>query len=519
MKKFILFSITFLFCASIFADGIRKQPLPAWKTGIKVKTDSRLFSKVPLTPPDPSKTIYVPAEFSSMEGVLIQVPVGWNELYPYYSEMIKTIIKAGAVPYIIADSSYSYMGQTYNDIEDITAEVLEPNGIDPNDVVFLDYDYDANWTRDYGPWYIYLDGQRAIVNHEYYSERKNDNAINGKLADLWGEQIFSTGLFTEGGNFMTDGLGTCWASTGVVEYNVDYEGWTEEDIDAVYTDYLNCSNGIYHPVSLPDEGTTHIDMYSKILDQNTIIVSYSTAELGATQAEMDALDAAAEFYANTPKPDGGEWNIVRIPMTFGNYSAQGDTWRVQYTHTNSTIVNDYVIVPIYDRGTDEEGLKIYQQLMPRHHIIGILSNDMIVWGGSIHCTTMQLPVKTFLKCGNGVVDEGEDCDTQFTAGVECKNIEGYKSGLLKCNSDCTYDLSECSEEEAVDNENSDNEVTDNETTDGTVADNENNDNSQNDEITNSDDDTVENTDTDIWVDDEPVDTTKKKDSGCSAVLL
>ncbi|HNW82863.1 MAG TPA: agmatine deiminase family protein [bacterium] len=515
MKKIVLLIVMLSFSSVLFAAGPRKQPLPAWNDGVKTKVLHKMDLKVPLTPPDPSKTIYVPAEFSSMEGVLIQVPVGWNELYPYYSEMIKTIIKAGAVPYIIADSTYSYQGQTYNDIEDITAEVLEPNGIDVNAVVFLDYDYDANWTRDYGPWYIYLDGERAIVNHEYYSERTNDNAINGKLADRWGEEIFSTGLYTEGGNFMTDGLGTCWASTGVVEYNVTEAGWTESDIDSVYKDYLNCSNGIYHPVSLPNEGTTHIDMYSKILDQNTIIVSYSTAELGATQDEIDTLDAAAEFYANTPKPDGGEWNIVRIPMTFGDYSAQGDTWRVQYTHTNSTIVNDYVIVPIYDRGTDEEGLKIYQDLLPRHHIVGVLSNDMIVWGGSIHCTTMQLPVKTFLKCGNGVVETGEECDTQFTNGVECKDLEGFKSGLLKCNADCTYDISSCSESEVIpDEENNDGETADEE-----ISDNETGDNSQSDEITNSDDDTIGNSDADIWADDEPNTDSNKKSSGCSITLM
>jgi agmatine deiminase len=471
-----------IFCA-VYSEDLEKKPIPAWKTK-NYQRNLMDYRFLPiLTPPPSGKTIYTPAEFAPMEGVLIQVPTDWPQVNTYYAEMIKAIIAADATPYIIADSTNGFSG---NDITSITNNILKPNGIDPNDVEFLDYDYDANWTRDYGPWDIYVDGVRAIVNHEYYDDRKKDNAINGKLATLWNEEMFSTGLHTEGGNFMTDGLGTCWASTGVIFENVGYYSWTKAEIDAVYVDYLNCSNGIHYPEPLPNEETTHIDMFSKILDQNTIIVSYSTLELGGSAAEIAALDAAAEFYANTPKPDGGKWNIVRIPMTFGDYSAYGETWRVQYTHTNSTIVNDHVIVPVYGRGTDEEAMKIYAELMPRHTLIGVDSNNMIIWGGSIHCTTMQLPVKTYSKCGNGVVDEDEECDTYFTNGIECKDLTGFNSGLLRCKNDCTFDISLCIETEEPD----ESEIPDHEIPDETSLD-----------------------------DDQPVNPVKKKETGCTVVIF
>lgn len=519
MKKLIAVMSVLMIFSIVYASDPVKKPLPAWKTKDSQRTIMNYRNLQVLTPPPSEKTIYTPAEFAPMEGVIIQVATDGNEVGNYYAAMIKAIISANATPYIIADSTNGFFS---NDITKITNNVLKPNGIDVNDVVFLDYDYNANWTRDYGPWYVYLDGERAIVNHEYYDDRKNDNAINGKLATLWSEEIFSTGLHTEGGNFMTDGLGTCWASTGVISENKQYYNWTKSEIDAVYIDYLNCSNGIHHPKPLPNEGTTHIDMFSKIIDQNTIVVSYSTDELGATTAEIAALDAAAEFYANTPKPDGGQWNIVRIPMTFGDYSDDGDTWRVQYTHSNSTIVNDHVIVPIYNRGTDEEALKVYQKLLPRHTIVGVDSNEMIVWGGSIHCTTMQLPVKTYSKCGNGVVDEDEECDTYFTNGVNCKDLEGFSSGLLKCNNDCTFDTTLCSAEEEPDEEITDSETTDDqpdsdtaETTDNIKTDDEQSDSSTDDETNDN-----ENSDEQITLDDDqPIDTVGKKSSGCSVVIF
>ena len=178
MKKLsVILTILMIFC-TVYSEDLEKKPLPAWKTK-NYQRNLMDYRFLPiLSPPPGGKTIYTPAEFAPMEGVLIQVPTDWLQVNTYYAEMIKAIIAADAIPYIIADSTNGFAG---NDITKITNDVLKPNGIDPNNVVFLDYDYNANWTRDYGPWQIYVDGVRAIVNHEYYDDRKDDNAINGKL--------------------------------------------------------------------------------------------------------------------------------------------------------------------------------------------------------------------------------------------------------------------------------------------------------------------------------------------------
>jgi len=45
-------------------------------------------------------------------------------------------------------------------------------------------------------------------------------------------------------------------------------------------------------------------------------------------------------------------------------------------------------------------------------------------------------------CGNGIVESGEQCDGPDLNGQTCGSA-GFSVGTLSCNSDCTFDTSEC----------------------------------------------------------------------------
>ncbi|MBU1536043.1 hypothetical protein KKF84_12035, partial [Myxococcota bacterium] len=46
------------------------------------------------------------------------------------------------------------------------------------------------------------------------------------------------------------------------------------------------------------------------------------------------------------------------------------------------------------------------------------------------------------NCGDSVVDPGEDCDGEDMGGGTCITLQ-YYGGTLSCNSNCTYDITEC----------------------------------------------------------------------------
>ncbi len=382
----------------------------------------------------PEGDVYPPAEYAPSTGVLFRASdYGDGALRAYFVNLIRGVLAGGATPILLEPD--------YAGVWKMTEYLLRPYGIDPASVAFeVSPGVETMWTRDYGPWHVYVDGQRSSIDMGYYNTRPYDDAVPMRLGEAWDEDVYRTPLSTEGGNFMTDGLGTCWASRGVIERN----GLSRVQIEAIYRDYVGCRHMTFVG-PLPDEGTTHIDMFSKVLNQDTILVGFSTLELGAWRDEIDALDAAAETYRTTPKPGGGAWHIARVPMSFGFEGYGWNSKRVYYTHTNSLIVNNQVLVPTYGRGTDETALQAYRDLMPGYAIVGVDASSVIGFNGAIHCTAMQIPQPTYRACGDGVIAGGEQCEPSYLRGKTCASL-GSAGGSLACRNDCTWDLTACRED-------------------------------------------------------------------------
>ncbi|MFU8805804.1 MAG: proprotein convertase P-domain-containing protein, partial [Bradymonadaceae bacterium] len=78
------------------------------------------------------------------------------------------------------------------------------------------------------------------------------------------------------------------------------------------------------------------------------------------------------------------------------------------SYTNSTIVNNTVIVPIYrgDRTHEAAAINAYRQAMPNYRIITVDSEDAIELGGAVHCTTMGFSLGN-LRAANDDVERPE----------------------------------------------------------------------------------------------------------------
>jgi hypothetical protein len=188
---------------------------------------------------------------------------------------------------------------------------------------------------------------------------------------------------------MADPHGTCYATEKIYQQNA---GYSKAEVDQWMQQYAGCS----HLVTLKwpkGLGTGHIDMFSKLMSDTKVLLGEYNPALQPENAEI--LDENAAILEAVVTESGESLSVYRIPLPW-------DDSGIWFTYTNSLIVNDTVLIPIYGKFKDLEAqaLASYEQVSPdlSHHLIN--SDAIIPAGGAIHCVTMSVP--------NGALEKFQD---------------------------------------------------------------------------------------------------------------
>src|SRR5690606_26400614 len=224
---------------------------------------------------------------------------------------------------------------------------LVSSGIDMTNVEFLNAPTNSIWIRDYAGNTVYTEdvGERALVDWIYNRPRPMDNILPTQHANYVGMPIYITDtapndLVNTGGNFMSDGLGTAFASHLITIENqagnpYGVSAKTEAQIDDIMEAYMGLERYIKMTV-LPFDGIHHIDMHMKLLDEETILVSkYPEGVADGPQIEENIDYITSTFQT----PFGNDYEIKWIPAppsTSGQYPDTGGAYR---TYTNALILN------------------------------------------------------------------------------------------------------------------------------------------------------------------------------------
>lgn len=308
------------------------------------------------------------AEFEPTEGVLI----AWDwDLSDYIFELIK--VSASHAPvWVITDRV-----NTSNRLK----EALKQSGVSEQQVHFFEFSHDGVWTRDFGPWTIVDEqGLPSFLDVIYYPDRRRDDAVPTLMSRYFNLPVYRPELEIEGGNFMTDGEGRCFFSSRVLEVNVALDA---EDLSDLFYQYVGCEASlVLEP--LYGEGTGHIDMFTKLVGPNTLLLGdYKESDDPMNAVLLERNRQKIERFAqdlNWPL------EIIRIPMPPARRSG------AYPSYTNSLIINNLVIIPVYPSQDRYEGAAIeaYQRALPsEYEFVMIDADEVIEMGGAVHCTTMS----------------------------------------------------------------------------------------------------------------------------------
>ena len=308
----------------------------------------------------------------------------------------------------------------------------------------VDASTNSIWIRDYGANTVYTEWNdgRVLVDWIYNRNRPSDDAIPDALAEHMGLDLYTTletplDLMNTGGNWMSDGFGTAFASDLVLEENNgDFVGWTtypdhtEEEIDGLVEDY----HGVHSYVkmtNLPFDGIHHIDMHMKLLDESTLLV----AEYPAGVADGPQIEANLQYVlSNFTTRWGTPFNVVRIPSPpeqGGGYPNQNGDY---LTYSNAVFVNNSILLPTYYQQYDTTAIRIWEEAMPGYNVVGIdcdnNGSNIISLSGAIHCITHSVGVEDPLMISHLPLSDTEDTVNPFTVVADISHRSGIAGATL-----------------------------------------------------------------------------------------
>jgi agmatine deiminase len=357
MKKINFLSLLLLgsMASNIFALDLNK-PLPNWIDKDREQADGKPPVMLPtrrgVTPSD----FRMPAEYEPVSAVAI----GWAAYTPMLTGIAKAVTGLAKAQLWAVGGPSSISGVPASSYTRIPAPL------------------DTVWMRDYGPFGV-AGGRPGIVDsiYRHYQYRRNDDAVPGVLGRAKNIGVYGMPIIMDGGNLMVDSQGTLFHTNRTYLWN---SNMSRDQVDTHLKNYLKVKKIVTFDYAgypgEPADGTGHIDMYVKLLNDNTVLLAVTNDEPFKT-----ACDKAMAWFKANKAPNGQPYKIVTTKAW------ATDAW---YTYTNSLVVNNVAIIPSYSSSTEEANARAAYE-SAGYTVVPVPSDDSIVAGGSIHCVTQTIP--------------------------------------------------------------------------------------------------------------------------------
>lgn len=338
-----------------------------------------------------------PAEWENQEGILLCFPHNGNDWPGKYEaiqwafvEFIKKVATYEKVFLVVADDKTKAK----------VHEMLERARVALDKVFYIIHKTNRSWMRDSGPIVVYNNGQREALNFNFngwakYKNYQLDRNVPAKVSEFLNlplTQVTYKGkpVIVEGGAIDVNGKGTLLTSEECLMHptiQVRNQGFTKEDYEAVFKEYLGVTNVIWLADGIEGDDTHgHIDDLCRFINEDTIV---TIIETNPEDSNYKPLQENLKRLQNAKLEDGTSPVIVTLPMP---KRLDFEDLRLPASYANFLILNNCVLVPTFNDVNDRKALNILAECFPDREIIGFSAIDLI-WGfGTMHCLSQQIPV-------------------------------------------------------------------------------------------------------------------------------
>ncbi len=328
----------------------------------------------------------LPAEWQKQRAVLMAFPhknTDWN-----------SDLNSALVPFIRIAQAIAYKTPVYiicDNRDDISSLFCSTRNMS-----FIEIPTNDTWIRDFGYISIVENGEVKLLDFTFDGwggkfEAYLDNEVNRSLhkKGYMGITALETIDFVlEGGSIESDGLGTILTTSQCLCNPNRNGGLSKDEIENRLVEYLGAKRVLWldYGYLVGDDTDSHIDTLARFVAKDTIMYVQC---LNRDDEHFEEFKKMEEQLLSFKTIDGDPYRVIAIPMSSAKFNKEGN--RLPATYANFLITNGALIYPTYSVDEDKIVHEIFKDFFLDKEIIPIECSRLIEEGGSLHCSTMQIP--------------------------------------------------------------------------------------------------------------------------------
>lgn len=333
---------------------------------------------------------YFPAEFEPQSFVQLIFPHPQSDWAPYLEEARQCFVNIAA-----AVARYEPCLIVCDDID-----VVKSYFSDQTNLIFVPYQTNDTWARDCSALSVIdeEEDEALLLDFTFTGwggkfDAARDNAMSRSIAHVYGTPMKTIDLILEGGGVESNGAGALLTTAECLLNPNRNTHLSKAQTEAMLKKEFGVEQilWLHHGYLAGDDTDSHIDTLARFIDTDTIM--YVKCD-DKNDEHYEALKKMEEELQALRDIEGEPFNLIALPMCSPVFY---DDERLPATYANFLIINDAVLLPVYNDVHDAQAIAICEKAFRGRDIIPIDCSVLIRQHGSLHCVTMQFPEEVSLR--------------------------------------------------------------------------------------------------------------------------
>jgi len=329
---------------------------------------------------------YLPPEWQKQRAVLMAFPhkkSDWN-----------SDLNSALVPFIRIAQAIAYKTPVYIICDN--KENISNLFCSTRNMSFIEIETNDTWIRDFGYISVVEEGEVKLLDFTFDAwggkfKADLDNAVNAKLHKkgyMGITPLEKIDFVLEGGSIESDGKGTILTTTACLCNPNRNGGLSKDEVEVKLAEYLGAKRVLWldYGYLAGDDTDSHIDTLARFVSVDTIAYVQCLNEEDEHYEALKKMEVELQEFRDS---EGKFYNLLPLPLPSAKYNVEKR--RLPATYVNFLITNGALIYPTYSVKEDKLAHEIFKAFFSDREIIPVECSRLVEEGGSLHCSTMQVP--------------------------------------------------------------------------------------------------------------------------------